>query len=101
MHGNIVLFANNAEKEAGIYPGAEEMLFTADQMRAYGEACWKDAYKHAAGWLVVPVEPTEDMKCAAVKHLHGNGVHYVQMYKAMLAAAPKAAPLLKPSEIVC
>lgn len=47
-----------------------------------------------AGWVMAPVVPTEDMKCAAVKHLHGNGVHYVQMYKAMLAAAPKAEPVM-------
>ena len=38
LHGNVVEFASNAEKAIGMRPGAEEPLFTADQMQAYARA---------------------------------------------------------------
>jgi phosphoribosylformylglycinamidine (FGAM) synthase-like enzyme len=34
MHGAAVLFATNAEKAAGMSPGAQTQIFTADQLRA-------------------------------------------------------------------
>lgn len=59
------------------------------------------------GWVMVPVEPTEEMKAAAVKYANGPAVYknvraevlrieegiYGEVYEAMLAAAPKAEPL--------
>lgn len=38
MHGELVLFANNAERARGFSPGATKQIFTADQMRAYAQA---------------------------------------------------------------
>ena len=35
MHGELVLFANNAERERGMSPGATTPVFTADQMLAF------------------------------------------------------------------
>ena len=45
----------------------------------------------AAGWAVVPVEPTEEMFDAGhAASAHGNGI--VASYRAMLAAAPGVKP---------
>lgn len=55
-----------------------------------------------AGWKLVPVEPTEEMKTAAVKYANGTAVYknvkaevlrieegiYGEVYEAMIAAAP-------------
>ncbi len=60
-----------------------------------------------AGWVMVPVKPTEEMKAAAVKYANGPAVYknvraevlrieegiYGEAYEAMLAAAPKAEPV--------
>ena len=40
------------------------------------------------GWQLVPVEPTEAMLDAG-EMIDGDGVTYVDLFKAMLAAAPK------------
>ena len=59
------------------------------------------------GWVMVPVEPTEEMKAAAVKYANGPAVYknvraevlrieegiYGEAYEAMLASAPKATPV--------
>lgn len=59
------------------------------------------------GWVMVPMEPTEEMKAAAVKYANGTAVYknvsvevlrieewiYGEVYEAMLAAAPKAEPV--------
>lgn len=56
----------------------------------------------AEGWKLVPVEPTEEMKTAAVKYANGSAVYknvsaavlrieegiYGEVYEAMIAAAP-------------
>lgn len=56
-----------------------------------------------AGWKLVPVEPTEEMKTAAVKYANGTAVYknvkaevlrieegiYGEVYEAMIAAAPQ------------
>jgi hypothetical protein len=45
----------------------------------------------AAGWAVVPVEPTEKMFDAGhASSAHGHGI--VALYRAMLAAAPGVKP---------
>jgi len=45
----------------------------------------------AAGWAVVPVEPTEEMFDAGhASSAHGHGI--VALYRAMLAAAPGVKP---------
>lgn len=70
-----------------------------------------------SGWKLVPVEPTEDMKAAAVKYTNGAAVYknvaaealrieegiYGEVYGAMLAAAPlppAPAAVAVPSETV-
>jgi hypothetical protein len=45
----------------------------------------------AAGWAVVPVEPTEEMFDAGhASSAHGHGI--VALYRAMVAAAPGVKP---------
>jgi hypothetical protein len=47
----------------------------------------------AAGWAVVPVEPTMDMICAAVTHKSSDEHSlYFGVYAAMIAAAPGVKP---------
>lgn len=71
-----------------------EPLYTAAQVQTMGWA--------APGWQAVPVEPTKEMKVAAVKFANGPAVYkavaaaaleieegiYGEAYEAMLAAAP-------------
>lgn len=48
MYGELVLFANNAEKASGRSPGAKDPVFTADQMRAYAaQAVAAERERHA------------------------------------------------------
>ena len=58
-----------------------------------GQAVRALAAIRAAGWAVVPVEPTMDMICAAVTHKSSNDHSvYFGVYAAMLAAAPGVKP---------
>lgn len=55
MHGHAVGFANNAEKAAGMSPGASTQAFTADQMRAYAAEAVRVALDDAAATLAQAV----------------------------------------------
>lgn len=65
--------------------------YTADQMRDYARAALADRAGAAAGWKMVPLEPTEDMHAAAVRTIvrcNGNADFPPRVWRAMLAAAP-------------
>ena len=77
----------------GAAPDSNLPTYTDDLELRYVEACEERDHLRQllprAGWQLVPVEPTEDMRLAmathGVKHLEWAG----DVYAAMLAAAPK------------
>jgi len=76
----------------------EAELIEAIAWAIFGPNCTADgavkaalAAIRAAGWAVVPVEPTEEMFDAGhASSAHGHGI--VALYRAMLAAAPEMKP---------
>ena len=77
----------------GAAPDSNLPTYTDDLELRYVEACEERDHLRQllprAGWQLVPVEPTEDMRLAmathGVKHLEWAG----DVYAAALAAAPK------------
>ena len=68
-----------------LYPvRPKEYSYTADKMRAYAEAAVLQALQQP-GWVMVPVEPTEDM-LSALDMTHS--CEPADQYRAMLAARP-------------
>lgn len=72
--------------------------YTADQLRAYGQQCALAALSQ--GWVMMPKEPTEAMQLAGARSIidgqkNRPGTSWADeaanAYRAMLAAAPKAA----------
>lgn len=55
MHGELVAFANNAERARGMSPGATTPVFTADQMRAYAAEAVRAALAERAPESAQPV----------------------------------------------
>ena len=97
------------------YPGMSEAFeqhfsqsFTDREWRAEAAtwaAAWKAAKRHGAqpapsapdGWKLVPIEPTQEMIDHVIDErldalVAGEDHTFIDIYKAMLAAAPEAKP---------
>ena len=100
-HGGVRLVVDDCgnEREASL---TERVLWDA-LIEADGKKAAHAAVAVPDGWKLVPVEPTEDMKAAAVKYANGAAVYknvaaealrieegiYGEVYEAMLTAAPQ------------
>lgn len=82
------------------WDGAEAEAYAADTVQSINDAAYKAGMRDAVpeGWKVVPVEPTREMRNAAIfeQELHrsaGLGLYGDEpastIYKAMLSASPE------------